>query len=64
MRKRQRAARAGQDEMWLTLPTMSVEQEAAATPPRRSDEPTYEDPWYQVLRRRLNERVGSDRSSD
>jgi hypothetical protein len=43
--------------MWFTRPTSgSAAQEAAAAAPARSEEPTYEDHWYQVLRRRLGDR--------
>jgi hypothetical protein len=63
MRKRQRARRpeTGQDEMWLTVPggEAKAEEEAAAAP-KRSDEPTYEDHWYQVLRRRIGDRSAAE----
>jgi hypothetical protein len=61
MRQRARRPRAGQDEMWLTLPPSLAEaQEEDAPAPKRSEEPTYEDHWYQVLRRRLGERSAAD----
>jgi hypothetical protein len=63
MRKRRvRRPRAGQDEMWFTVPASdgATDEADVAEPPARHEEPTYEDPWYQVLRRRLGERASSD----
>ena len=63
MRKRQRAGRpkAGQEEMWLRVPGDAPAPEDAASPAAsRSEEPAYEDPWYEVLRRRLGERAASE----
>ena len=47
--------------MWLRLPSGTAEPENPdAGAPARSEDPTYEDPWYQVLRRRLGDRSSSD----
>jgi hypothetical protein len=61
MRKRPRRPRPGQEEMWLTVPVSGPEPEESSAPAsKRSEEPTYEDPWYQVLRKRLGDRSAAE----
>jgi len=64
MRKRRvRRPPAGHEEMWFTMPgagAPAAEAASVADTPKRQEEPTYEDPWYQVLRRRLGERSSAD----
>jgi len=61
LRLRARRPVKGQDDMWFTVPSSGPEDGDAGGPaPRRSEEPTYEDHWYQVLRRRSGERAPAD----
>jgi len=47
--------------MWLTVPGDGTKAEEESAPaPKRADEPTYEDHWYQVLRRRIGDRSAAE----
>ena len=47
--------------MWLRVPGGDPTPEDAEAPAAsRAEEPAYEDPWYEVLRRRLGDRAASE----
>ena len=51
MRKRQARSAANAEDMWFTVPRKEVPADAdGADVAVRSDTPTYEDTWYQILR--------------
>ena len=56
MRKRQARSAANAEDMWFTVPRKEVPADAeGAEVAVRSDTPTYEDTWYQILRGREDE---------
>jgi hypothetical protein len=61
MRKRAQARKqVNHDDMWITVPgKASAEPEVAAEAAVRTETPTYEDTWYQVLRKRDDAPEGS-----
>ena len=51
MRKRQPRAAGNAEDMWFTVPRKEVPADGEGPEVAvRSDEPTYEDTWYQILR--------------
>ena len=51
MRKRQARSATNAEDMWFTVPRKEVPADAeGAEVAVRSDTPTYEDTWYQILR--------------
>jgi len=51
MRKRGQARPSNAEDMWFTMPRKETPtEERAAEVPSRSEQPTYEDTWYQILR--------------
>lgn len=53
MRKRAQARKqVNHDDMWITVPGKASAEPEVAEAVVRSETPTYEDTWYQVLRKR------------